>query len=290
MPSTERYFDKLLDEYYSVLINTWSESVKEASRKAIKTLIDLPPGQQADEKFLKNLEYVIRQELGEDFAHALDEKIKTFTEVTYRLSAQEQQFKNIKFSFTPQDYKNIEMIKKQQVFWLKEHYNTSVSNTLSDILTQSIENKWSKTELSSELQTHFKDIVKGGKPYFEGLAEHTSLRVREFARLTNYQKCGATHYQIVAVIDSRTSDICRALDGKIYPLAPALKTMNEMLDISENSDIEDAKERLKELAPFANAKMVEYDVEKNPIKINGEHVPFPPFHWRCRSRTIMIFP
>jgi SPP1 gp7 family putative phage head morphogenesis protein len=159
---------------------------------------------------------------------------------------------------------------------------------LSDILTQSIENKWTKSTLASELQTHFSDLIKGGKPYFEGLAEHTSLRVREFARLTNYQKCGAKYYQIVAVLDDRTSDICRALDGKIFPLNVAIDTMNAMFQVADMNDIDDAKAHLKRLAPFVSEKQIEYNDQDEPVGIHGSHTPFPPFHWRCRTRTIMI--
>jgi SPP1 gp7 family putative phage head morphogenesis protein len=181
------------------------------------------------------------------------------------------------------------MIKKQQVFWLKSYYDSNVSNKLSEILTKSIENKWTKVELSQELKTHFGGLVKQSMPYFEGLAEHTSLRVREFARLTNYQKCGATRYQIVAVMDERTSDICRALDGKIFPLKPAIDKMNDLFAVAELTDFKEAKNRLKEIAPFVNDKNVEYNEQNQPIGISGEHTPFPPFHWRCRTRTVMLF-
>jgi len=288
MDRVERYFDRLMNDYYLVLINAWDKSIKEAARTAIKSLADVPKDKRVDEKHLRSLEYVIRQQLGEDFAHALDSKVKVFSELCYKLSSQEPQFKNIKFSFTPTDFRNIEMIKKQQVFWLREHYSGKVSETLSNILTQSIENKWTKVELSQELQTHFKDLIKGGKPYFEGLAEHTSLRVREFARLTNYQKCGVKQYQIVAVMDERTSDICRALDGKIFEVADAIDTMEAMFDTSEITDIEEAKAKLKRLAPFVKDSQIIYSDDDIPIGINGEHTIFPPFHWRCRTRTIML--
>jgi SPP1 gp7 family putative phage head morphogenesis protein len=288
MSNTDRYFNYLLDEYYHTLINTWDKKIKKASKDAIKALLDLPENLINNDKHLRSLEYYIRQYLGEDFAHALDEKIKVFSEVTYRLSAQEPQFRGVKFSFTPVDLRNVEMIKKQQVFWLKNYYDGNMSNKLSEILTKSVENKWTKIELSEELRTHFSDLVKGSKHYFEGLAEHTSLRVREFARLNNYQKCGATRYQIVAVMDERTSDICRALNGQIFELTPAIKTMESMFKIADCDDFDTAKARLKELAPFVTEKQIEYK-DNIPVGIRGDHTPFPPFHWRCRTRTVMIF-
>jgi len=278
-----------MHEYYLVLINGWTDSVKEAARYAIKELVALDDNQRADETFLRDLEYNIRQKMGDDFANALDKKVKTFCELSYKTASQEPQFINMKIGFTPTDMRNIEMVKKQQIFWLKNHYNDAVSERLQDILSESIKNNWLKTELADELQTCFKDVIKGSDSYFEGLAEHTSLRVREFGRLTNYQKLGATQYQIVAVIDDRTSDICLALDGKIFPLDKAITCMNTMFEVGEMHNFEEAKERLKKLAPFVSEKDVVYDDETGmPIGVNGYHVPFPPFHWRCRTRTIMI--
>ncbi len=278
----------MMDNYYALLINAWSDSAKESARFAIKELANLSSTQRADEQFLKGLEYVIRQKMGDEFAFALDEKVKSFMELSYRLSSEEPQFKGIKINFNPIDVRNIEMVKKQQVFWLQNHYDSAVSSRLQDILSQSLENKWTKTELATQLQTHFSDVVKAGKPYFEGLAEHTGLRVREFGRLTNYKKVGAEYYQIVAVIDDRTSDICLALDGKIFPLEPALSAMEAMFEVSEYKDFDQAKEQLKKIAPFVKEEQIEYDSDGNPSGVNGNHTPFPPFHWRCRTRTVMV--
>ena len=290
MSRLERYFDRLMHQYYMVLVNAWTDSVKDAAKFAIKELVALNDNQRADETYLKDLEYNLRQKLGEDFANALDQKVKSFCELSYKVAVQEPQFSGNKdLRFTPADMRNIELIKKQQIFWLKHHYDGTVSEKLQDILTKSIENKWSRLELADELQTCFKDVIKASYSYFEGLAEHTSLRVREFGRLTNYQKLGAKYYQIVAVIDERTSDVCLALDGQVFPLKPAIKCMNAMFDVSEMNNYETAKKRLKELAPFASEKDVVYDeTTGEPIGINGHHTPFPPFHWRCRTRTIML--
>jgi hypothetical protein len=89
-------------------------------------------------------------------------------------------------------------------------------------------------------------------------------------------------------MDDRTSDICRALNGQIFPLTPALECMNEMFNTSDCDDYEEAKAKLKKLAPFINENQIEYNDDNFPVGIYGNHTPFPPFHWRCRTRTIMI--
>jgi hypothetical protein len=61
--------------------------------------------------------------------------------------------------------------------------------------------------------------------FWQGLAEHTALRVREYGRLQGYKKAKAQYYRLVVILDDRTSDICRALaaQNKVYPLNTALE-------------------------------------------------------------------
>ncbi len=288
MSQLERYFDRLMNDYYLVLINTWDEQIKASARYAISELAKLDQNQRADEVFLKSLEYIIRRKLGEEFAIKLDEPVKQFCEMSYKLSSEEKQFAGLKISFSPTDQRNIDMVKRQQVFWLKSHYDSAVSKRMQAVLDHAFEDNLSNQELADDLQKEFKEIMKGSRSYFEGLAEHTGLRIREFGRLKNYEKVGAQYYKIVAVMDERTSDICRALNGKIFPLEPALNAMNAMFEVNEHQSFEEAKEELKRIAPFVRDNQVEYDSSGKPTGIHGMHTPFPPFHWRCRTRTVLV--
>lgn len=288
MSKFENYFDKLMDDYYMVLINAWDEKVKESARYAITELAKLGKGQRADKQFLEGLDYMIRTKLGSEFSILLDDPVKNFCDLAYKISSEESQFKGINISFSPQDQKNIDLVKRQQVFWLRNHYDSSVSQRMQEVLTQSLADDLTTDELADQLQSEFKEVMKGSRVYFEGLAEHTGLRIREFGRLKNYEKIGAKFYKIVAVMDERTSDICRALNGKIFPLKPALDSMDAMFQVNEKMSFEDAKNELKRIAPFVKDSQIEYNNSGDPIGINGSHTPFPPFHWRCRTRTVVV--
>jgi len=288
MPSLERYYDKLMKEYYLVLINSYSDAVKASARLAIQTLADLPSAAKYDKAQVQAVELAIRTQMGDEFAAALDTPLKTFVEATYRAASQEAEFSRLGMSFTPLDAKNIIQVKQTQAFWIKNHYDSSVADTLSDILSQYTQEKWSVAQLGDQLKGHFGEVVNGSKTYFKGLAEHTSLKVREFARIENYKKLGAEWYMIVAVMDERTSEICRYLNGKIFAVADAVKSMDAQMRICEENDFESAKKHLKEIAPFVKDSDLEYNEDGLPVGIKGQFSPFPPFHWRCRSRTVMV--
>ncbi|MDD2300466.1 MAG: hypothetical protein PHU69_12625 [Fermentimonas sp.] len=60
----------------------------------------------------------------------------------------------------------------------------------------------------------------------------------------------------------------------------------EMLANKSNS-LDDARDYIKALAPWINDDQIEYDSDMNPVGVSGAHTPFPPFHWKCRTVTII---
>jgi hypothetical protein len=130
------------------------------------------------------------------------------------------------------------------------------------------EQGYTKEILADTLKAQFNDLANRSTHYWQGLAEHTALRIREFGRLQGYKKSKARYYKLVVILDYRTSDICRALaaQDKVYPL-------------------NDALEYIKALALWIKDDQMEYDSEMNPVGVSGAHTPFPPFHWKCRTTT-----
>jgi hypothetical protein len=92
-------------------------------------------------------------------------------------------------------------------------------------------------------------------------------------------------------MDSRTSENCWALvsQGKVYPLEVALEVRDNLMAIDvEKEGLEEARERIKALAPWVKESQIERDKEGNPVGVSGAHTPFPPFHWKCRTQTEIV--
>lgn len=147
-----------------------------------------------------------------------------------------------------------------------------------------------KDDLADKLKEQFKDMGNKGDTYWQGLAEHTGLRMREFGRIAGYRKGGFTHYRLRIILDERTSQICRALaaENKIYELAPVYKIMDSLERMNTGASLETARTRIKELAPWINDKDVVYNDKAEPVGLKGNIVPFPPLHWKCRTETEVI--
>lgn len=95
-----------------------------------------------------------------------------------------------------------------------------------------------KTKLASELQTTLTQSLINGSPSEKviaafadrmGVSYHAAARLirTESAYFANqsmldgYKDMGVQRYKIIATLDSKTSEICREMDGKVIPLSEA---------------------------------------------------------------------
>lgn len=289
------YFDQIMLEYYRVLNNAWQREIRDAARMAIQMLSELPRAERFDRKKLAALLAVIEQNLGMDFAAAVNGETKAFVERSLRLGVQDAKTSaKARISIGLWGIREQQLatqIQQQNLFWIGQHYGADIGEDFKQTLTEALEAGYTKEKLAAALREKFSDLGEKGKYYWQGLAEHTALRVREFGRLAGYEKAGAKYYRLVNPMDERTSEICRALVGanKIYPLETAVEVRDKLLAIDVNKEgLEEAREQIKALAPWVKESQVEHDRGGNPVGVSGAHTPFPPFHWKCRTTTEIV--
>ena len=282
-------------EYYRVLNNTWKTEIIDASRLAIQMLSDMPRTERLNKDSIDKLMGIINTQLGVDFAALVNEPTKAIIARCIRLGLKDTQVQApIKTSiglWGIEDQHLSSTIQKQQLFWIGNHFDADVRQNFADTPTKAIEQGYTKEMLADALKDQFGDIADKSSHYWQGLAEHTALRIREFGRLQGYKKAQARYYKHVVILDDRTSDICRALTAqdKVYPLNDAIEVMDNLmaLDTKSNS-LEDARDYIKALAPWIKDDQIEYDSEMNPVGVSGAHTPFPPFYWKCRTTTVIV--
>ncbi|OPZ49205.1 MAG: hypothetical protein BWY95_00234 [Bacteroidetes bacterium ADurb.BinA104] len=289
------YYDRMMLEYYKVLNNAWKREIKEAARAAIGMLTEMPKAERVDKRKVDLLLEVINQNLGDDFMMAVSAETKAFVERSLRLGIQDVKTQakvriNIGL-WGIEEQALVAQVQKQNIFWIGQHFGADISQDFRDTLTKALEQGYTKEMLADALKERFSDLGDKGAYYWQGLAEHTALRIREFGRLSGYEKAGAKGYRLVNPMDNRTSEICWALvsQGKVYPLDVALEVRDNLMTIDvEKEGLEEARERIKALAPWVKESQIERDKEGNPVGVSGAHTPFPPFHWKCRTQTEIV--
>jgi len=289
------YYDRMMLEYYKVLNNAWKREIKEAARAAIGMLTEMPKAERMDKRKVDLLLEVINQNLGDDFMMEVSSETKAFVERSLRLGIQDVKTQaKVRISvglWGIEEQALVAQVQKQNLFWIGQHFEADISQDFRDTLTKALEQGYTKEMLADALKESFSDLGDKGAYYWQGLAEHTALRIREFGRLSGYEKAGAKGYRLLNPMDSRTSEICWALvsQGKVYPLEVALEVRDNLMAIDvEKEGLEEARERIKALAPWVKESQIERDKEGNPVGVSGAHTPFPPFHWKCRTQTEIV--
>lgn len=120
--------------------------------------------------------------------------------------------------------------------------------------------------------------------YFEILANNAALMARNVGGLIAMENAQIQKYRISAILDKRTSAICRALDGRVFSVSAGMEMVNTVIGL-------DSAQELKETFPWSKwqSGKVGPDTLANNDKIAREGLGFPPYHGSCRSLVLPEF-
>lgn len=127
------------------------------------------------------------------------------------------------------------------------------------------------TPLRTMLDKRLKSV-----PYWNVVANAAASRGFHYGYLKAAQMSGMLSYIIIAVLDRRTSELCRHLDGRVFWVADAVK-MLEIVNADEDP------EAAKKLMPWRKLDEVK-DMDNDALIRAG--VLVPPFHGRCRTTLL----
>ncbi len=122
----------------------------------------------------------------------------------------------VKFSFDSVDAEAIEAMRKG-FYWMGKEYNERLQNRLKDIIERVFKAEIANEEVGSALKEEFDSIINADESYFKGVADHIALQAQNVATITQGQKYGVEYYKILAIMDAKTSQICRSMHGRIIP-------------------------------------------------------------------------
>lgn len=115
---------------------------------------------------------------------------------------------------------------------------------------------------------------EGHNAYWRLVANVAASRAYHFGLVTKAAELGYNYLRIKAVLDERTSKLCRHLNGKIVPVQECL----EQAMAIATAKPEDAKE----LSPWLDVD----DVKGKDLSSLG--VLLPPYHANCRSVVVPV--
>jgi SPP1 gp7 family putative phage head morphogenesis protein len=131
-----------------------------------------------------------------------------------------------------------------QANFIRNQYGVRVarySQLARDIVADGLEKGLDRHDVGENLSKAFYQTdVARSDAYWRVIASTFVARSRAYSTLRSFDEAGITAFQFEAVMDEVTTEICRFMHGKVFPVAQAMKTM---MDTESDADPESVVER-----------------------------------------------
>ncbi len=262
------------------MMGAWDQQTKLAIADTIRSIKGTGPYKKTGpitkaeiKRKLKDIE----QMMGEDVISVRRDPVNRFTEEIY--FGELAEMAGTGAAFNAIDERAIAWAEKNSMYWVGEHYGTMQSKKIGEIAAKVLEEGMDRNAAALYLRKNLGKQFKRSSVYWDLLSNHVVTRSREFGRTSAYEKAWSEYIRISAVIDHRTSLICRTLNGKIVPVSWNVKLRDKLINSRNPEDV-------KKISPWMNDKQVEAKIVGKKVKDMPKHIGMPPYHARCRTRTV----
>lgn len=183
--------------------------------------------------------------------------------------------KNISFSFDSIDKEAINSMRKG-FYWMGKEYNESLQIRLKEKIEKIFTGEIDLNDIPKVLKDEFGSIIDADERYFKGVSDHIALQSANVARVTTGEKYGVEYYKVVAMMDSKTSEICRSMNGRIIPAKHLEKQAGNLLNAKSMADKKNA----------ATWQSKAYNGKSDKLASN---FGLPPYHFRCRTEVVPVW-
>jgi SPP1 gp7 family putative phage head morphogenesis protein len=232
-----------------------------------------------------------------------------------RDAARRGQGLSIAASFNALDRRIVRHLTTSQANYVSDEYgrrHEAFGERARQIVSDGLEAGLGREDIARDLETAARDIIAGrGSFYWETIAGSFVSNGRSYAQLSSYAEAGIDRYVIEAVLDERTTEICRFLHGKTFSVSTGLGTFEQ---------VESDPDQVKELTPWVretidpetgrkvlfvergDSRVPLAEVTRSAVGTRDDRgdfsralserdlenlgISFPPYHGLCRSSTV----
>lgn len=174
------------------------------------------------------------------------------------------------------DQNAIRALEEFNLYPVKHFYDDHLQGKIVEFGTQIIRDGLPLDEAGKLFEEEFKDKYESFSwRYWQGYANNLVTRSREMGALGGYERAGITHVEIRAVMDRRTTEICRHLHGRIIPVAPLYDQRDALLEATD-------PDQVKQIAPFFKSGQTQGKATADMS------IGMPPYHFNCRTLTMGV--
>ena len=183
--------------------------------------------------------------------------------------------KTLAFVFDEIDADAVDAMRKS-FYWMGKEYNQNLQNRLKDKIESVFKGEIELDSIGAELKREFGSILSADESYFKGVSDHIALQARNVATVTQGAKYGVKYYKILAIMDARTTQICRSMHGRIIPAAHLEAQAEKILNANSLASKKAAAAWRSEAYLGKSDKM-------------DSNFGLPPYHFRCRTEAVPVW-
>ena len=183
--------------------------------------------------------------------------------------------KTLPFVFDEIDADAVDAMRKS-FYWMGKEYNENLQNRLKDKIEGVFKGEIELDSIGAELKREFGSILSADESYFKGVSDHIALQARNVATVTQGAKYGVKYYKILAIMDARTTQICRSMHGRIIPAAHLEAQAEKILNANS-------------LASKKAAAAWKSDAYLGKSDKMDSNFGLPPYHFRCRTEAVPVW-
>lgn len=162
---------------------------------------------------------------------------------------------------------------RNNFYWVGKEFNKGFTDRLKDIIESAFRGEVARSELAQRLKDEFASELKQSVRYFEGVSDHIISQNQNISTVNQARKYGVKYYKVVAVMDSRTSAICRSMNGRLIPAEHIERQCDNIMNAKDMASKKAASTWAK--APY-NGRSDKMD----------SNFGMPPYHFRCRTEIV----
>lgn len=185
-------------------------------------------------------------------------------------------------TFAFADQTAIKWLSDHHLYWVGTYFEKNLSSQFAADVATGLKQGLGREAIGNRMADFFNDYPGvSAKPdsYWRGLAANGMNRSRNFGQLAEYEDVAVQYMQVVAVMDERTSAICKFMNGKIVPVGAAISQRNRLMTAESPEDV-------KTIAPWVSASSLS---GMSVSEIVNQGVIMPPYHFHCRTTVVAYF-
>lgn len=273
--ATKDRFDRAADRLTTILSKNWDSQQTTALSNALRVFLR-SPADLATRENMDALQRSLSADLSVPVGAAVKGDLDRATDLIYAAGAKE--IVPTGFSYNLIDQKAVNALGALSVSGVGGFYDAVLAEPIAALAAQAIQDGLTKNQAAALFRDTFKEVFpKRTLSYWKMTGNNVVTLSRSLGQVSGYVDAGITVYEIIAIKDLKTSEVCLFMNGKRFAVRDGVQLRDAIIDSPT-----------PEAARAVNAWQKFEDIEGLSTAQLPQGMRLPPYHGNCRTTTAAV--